>query len=104
MPVQVSTSFSMDDTLRLLRQHEAEVRARYGVRSLALFGSAVRGEVTADSDLDVLVEFERPPSLFEFVRLQQHLSDLLGMRVDLVMKSALKPAIGKAILAEIVAV
>jgi predicted nucleotidyltransferase len=99
-----ATSRSVDEILRLLRRHDAEIRARYAVRSLGLFGSFVRGEATAGSDLDLLVEFERPPTLFEFVRLQRYLSELLGVPVDLVMKSALKPAIGQAILSEVVRV
>jgi len=99
-----ATSRSMDEILRVLRRHEVEIRARYAVRGLGLFGSVVRGEATAGSDLDLLVEFEHPPTLFEFVRLQQHLSELLGLPVDLVMKSALKPAIGQAILSEVVPV
>jgi predicted nucleotidyltransferase len=74
------------------------------VRALGVFGSFVRGEATADSDLDLLVEFEHSPTLFEFVRLQRHLTELLGVPVDLVMKSALKPAIGQAILSEVVPV
>jgi predicted nucleotidyltransferase len=73
---------------------------RYDVRSLGVFGSYVRGEADPQSDLDVLVEFANPPSLFQFVRLQNELSDLLGVRVDLVMKSALKPVIGERILEE----
>jgi predicted nucleotidyltransferase len=71
---------------------------------LGVFGSYVRGEATAKSDLDILVEYDRPPSLFQFVRLQRDLSELLGVPVDLVMKSALRPAIGQVILSEVVPV
>ena len=67
-----------------------------------LFGSAARGEMRPDSDLDVLVEFERAPSLFKYGELEDHLSDLVGMKVDLVMKRSLKPRIGRQILAEVV--
>ena len=90
--------------LDLLRRHLPELRERYGVRSLALFGSMMRGEATPESDLDVLVEYEDAPTLFEFVRLKAHLSELLGAPVDLVMRSALKPVIGAAILAGLVAI
>lgn len=93
-----------NDTLDLLRRHLPDLRARYGVRSLALFGSVVRGEATPESDLDILVEYEDAPTLFEFVRLRAHLSELLGAPVDLVMRSALKPVIGAAVLAEAVEV
>lgn len=64
----------------------------------------MRGEQEPESDLDILVEFEEAPSLFEYIRLEDYLSGILGVKVDLVMKSALKPAIGKRILYEVVAV
>ena len=86
--------------LKTLQAHLPELREHYGVNSLWIFGSYVRGEQRKSSDLDVLVEFDRVPSLFEFVRLERHLSELLKMKVDLVMKSALKPAIGRHILEE----
>ena len=82
-----------------------DLRARYGVRSLGIFGSYVRGEQGAGSDLDLLVEFDdRPLSLFDFVRLENEVSDALNLKVDLVEKRALKPYIGQHILAEVVAV
>ena len=87
---------------RTLRDHLLELRERYGVDSLGIFGSYVRGTEQADSDLDVLVEFAVVPSLFEFVGLRLELSDLLGIEVDLVMKRALKPSIGERILQEVV--
>jgi len=86
--------------LQILRAHLPELRERYGVRELRLFGSYLRDEQRKRSDLDVLVEFDRVPSLFEFVRLERYLSELLKIKVDLVMKSALKPAIGRHILEE----
>ncbi len=60
----------------------------------------MRSEEQALSDLDLLVDFEAPPTLFQFIELEQRLSELLGVTVDLVMRSALKPAIGRRILAE----
>jgi predicted nucleotidyltransferase len=74
------------------------------VRALWVFGSHVRGGQRMRSDLDLLVEFDDPPTFLEFVRLERQLSQLLGVKVDLVMKSALKPAIGRRILEEIVSV
>jgi len=80
-----------------------ESRERFGVVSLALFGSYVRGQAGAESDLDVLVELdERPFSLLQFVELEQWLSDRLGVRVDLVEKSALKEEFSPFILQEAV--
>jgi hypothetical protein len=92
--------FQPKKVFRILQAHLPELRERYGVRELSLFGSYLRGEQRKCSDLDVLVEFDRAPSFFEFMRLERYLSELLKMKVDLVMKSALKPAIGRHILEE----
>ncbi len=98
-------SAALDQILDVLHRHLPELRQRYGVKELAVFGSYVRGQATPHSDLDILVEFEdRPISLFDFIRLEEELSALLGVRVDLVEKTALKPSIGKRILREMVPV
>lgn len=87
-----------------LREQMPTVRERYRVSHLGVFGSYVRGEEKATSDLDLLVEFDEPPSLLKYIELENYLSDVLGVRVDLVMKSSLKPRIGRHILREVVAV
>lgn len=88
-----------------LRQNLSELRERYGVRSLGIFGSYVRGEQRKRSDLDILVDFNNGTlTLFQFVELRDFLSDLLGVKVDLVEKRALKPVIGKHIFEEVVSV
>lgn len=92
------------DLINTLRTQLPALRERHGVRSLAMFGSYARGEARQRSDLDLLVEFERVPTLLQFVELELSLSDLLGVKVDLVMKDSLKPAIGRRILAELVPV
>lgn len=86
---------------RVLRRHLPELRDRYSVKSLGVFGSYVRGKQKKRSDLDLLVEFDEAPSLFEYVNLENYLSDLVGIKVDLVMKKTLKPYIGQRILAEV---
>ncbi len=99
-----SLSPSLAEKKRLLQKAFPQLQHRYGVRQLWLFGSHVRGEQTTKSDLDVLVDFTVPPTLFQFVRLQDELSDLLGISVDLVMKTALKQQIGEQILSEMIPV
>jgi hypothetical protein len=64
---------------------------RLGVRALHLFGSAARDELRADSDVDVLVELDRPATLEGFMALKELLEDRLGRRVDLVTRNALRP-------------
>ena len=81
-----------------------ELRQEYGVRDLWLFGSYVRSEQTENSDVDILVTFDNPHlSLIEFIQLEQQLTAVLGIKVDLVEREMLKPAIGQNILQEAVA-
>ncbi|MBI5303995.1 MAG: nucleotidyltransferase family protein [Chloroflexi bacterium] len=87
---------------RILRAHLPALREHYSITSLGIFGSYVRGDQKKKSDLDLLVEFERAPSLFKYVELEDHLSELVGIKVDLVMKKTLKAHIGRYILAEVV--
>src|SRR5438128_8176174 len=79
-----------DNVLKILAEHRDELRQQFGVKSLALFGSVARGEATETSDVDLLIEFERPVGLFHFLTVQHYLEDLLGVaQVDLVMPDAL---------------
>ncbi len=95
---------SVDKIKRTLKNHENELKEKYGVKELGVFGSYVRGDEKEGSDIDILVEFypDAEMDLITFVELEEFLSDLLGIKVDLVMKSALKPRIGKHILKEVV--
>ena len=84
----------------MIRGHEHVLRARFGVRSLRLFGSIARGEATDASDIDLLVEFSRPVGLIHFAGLKLYLEDLFGSKVDLVTPDALHPELRKRILSE----
>lgn len=79
-----------EKALHILAEHHQELRERFGVKSLRLFGSVARDEATEGSDVDVLVDFNDTPSLFGFLRLRTYLQDLLGAKVDLVTESGLK--------------
>lgn len=76
------------------------------MKSIGIFGSYIRGEEKKESDLDILVEFEESAdlSLLGFVRLENRLSEELGVKVDLVEKGTLKPRIGKRVLEEVVSI
>jgi predicted nucleotidyltransferase len=80
----------------------AEICRRYQVKELAVFGSAARGELRADSDIDLLVEFlpEARPGLLGLAAMMRELSELLGRQVDLAVKPALKPMIRPGVLAQ----
>ncbi|QDA32428.1 nucleotidyltransferase family protein [Thermococcus indicus] len=71
----------------ILKEHKEELRRRFGVSSIAIFGSYARGEETELSDVDILVEFERPIG-WEIVDLRDYLESLLGIEVDLITKNA----------------
>ena len=90
------------EVLEILARHKEELN-KFGVKSLALFGSAAREEDTRKSDVDLLVEFDPvrgKVGLFGFVRLQHRLEELLGTRVDLVTPKALKRQLRDRILKE----
>jgi predicted nucleotidyltransferase len=89
------------DVINIIRDTKPELSARYGVERLGLFGSYVRDQQRKRSDIDILVSFNREIDLFDFVELREFLEVRLNGKVDLVMESALKPAIGKRILAEV---
>ena len=84
----------------ILSRELSRIKSRYNVATLEVFGSFIRDEQTENSDLDILITFTKSPSLFKFLELEDHLSSLLGVKVDLVMKSSLKPNIGQRILSE----
>ena len=73
----------------------------YAVSEIGVFGSYARNEQTPDSDLDILVNFSRPVGFISFMELEQHLQHLLGGKIDLVTRAALKPRIGERILKEV---
>ena len=95
---------TLEEILEILQKQLPALKKEYQVKSLGIFGSYVRGENKPRSDLDLLVEFESAPTMFEFVRLERQIANILSINVDLVMKSALKPEIGRHILNEVVAV
>ena len=95
---------NLDYLVDRLRHDLPRLQKEYEVRSLGLFGSYVRGDQNKEIDIDILVDFVKVPGLFRFLDLERDLSHLLEVRVDLVQKDALKPAIGKRILQEVLTV
>ena len=85
-----------------IRNNMPYLQEKYRVKSIGLFGSYIRGEQKERSDVDMLVEFDHPVTLLEFVALENILNEMIGKKVDLVMKNALKPRIGERILKEVV--
>jgi len=88
--------------LELLDKHGKDLKSRYHVKKIGVFGSFARKEASPESDVDILVEFEETVDLFLFIDLKVHLEQLLGRRVDLVTAKALKPQLKDRILSEVV--
>jgi uncharacterized protein len=96
--VSVRTIGKLQGIEEKLRDKMPLLENEFKVKELAIFGSYVRGEQKKTSDLDILVEFSEPVGLFHFIDVSHFLTELLGIKVDLVMKSALKPALKDRIL------
>jgi predicted nucleotidyltransferase len=94
------TSKTPDSLITKFRNLLPTFQTQHHVRTLEVFGSYVRGDEKADSDLDILVTYDELPSLYKFIALENYLSDVLRGKVDFVMKDGLKPAIKKNILKE----
>ena len=93
---------ALEKIKNILINNKLELQKKYKVKELGIFGSYVKGEMNKKSDIDILVEYDEVPDLITFIDLKNYLSDLFGIKVDLVMKSALKTNIGKRILKEVV--
>ena len=89
---------SREEVLAKLRQYAPELQAE-GILHLALFGSTARNEATPDSDIDLMAEYDpsRRLSLLDIVRFENHLSDLLGVKVDLAARRLIKPLIRQSV-------
>ena len=88
-----------DQVLALLKSRRRQLK-KYGIHSLSVFGSVARGEARKNSDVDILVDFEKPVGLFEYARLKMYLEGVLGREVDLVTPDALRKELREDILRE----
>ncbi len=93
-----------DIVIQILKQKNAEMAKQFGVKSLSLFGSVARDTATAASDVDLLVEFDRPVGYFGLFALQDYLEKLLGCPVDLGTPDSLKPYIRERVNGELIRV
>ncbi|AEH51734.1 nucleotidyltransferase family protein [Pseudothermotoga thermarum] len=96
-------SVKLEDIKRILAENKKRLQEKYGIKEIAIFGSFARGDETSKSDIDILLEFERPIG-WEFVDLCEELENLLGLKVDVLTKNALmsKPALWESIRKDIV--
>jgi len=98
--VTLRTDMTLAKIKKTLSEQKPILAKKFNVKEIALFGSYVRGENKKDSDIDILVEFSSPIGLFDFMDCEEYIEKILGVKVDLVSKKALKPIIGKRILKE----
>lgn len=89
------------DIKEVLKNHKNEIAKKFGIKEIGIFGSYVRGEETETRDIDIIIEFEEGKKTFDnYMDLKFYLEDLFGIKVDLVIKSAIKPKLKKYILNE----
>jgi uncharacterized protein len=103
-PESSDMQISFKNIMTQLREQKPFLSTHYGVDYLGVFGSFVRNEQTSASDLDLLIAFHKIPGLLKFIEIEDYLTDLLGIKVDLVEKDSLRPAIGQQILSEVLAI
>jgi predicted nucleotidyltransferase len=91
-----------DTALKILSEHKAELRRKHGVGSIAIFGSTARNEARPNSDVDILVEFERPIGFFELAEVRFYLEGALGQQVDLATSGSLRPPVRERVYEDVV--
>ena len=93
---------SKEEILKILKDELPFLRTTFKVKKVGLFGSCARGEHVEGSDIDVLVEFEKPIGFFKFIEMENYLSQKLGAKVELVTPDALKPLIKPNVMKEVI--
>jgi len=93
-----------EEIKKIIAEQRSFLKEKFAVDTIALFGSYFKGEQNEESDIDILVNFSKSIDLFEFVELENYLSEVLGSKVDLVMKDSLKPRIKDTVLKESVTI
>ncbi|CAK8710881.1 MAG: DNA polymerase beta [Candidatus Electrothrix sp. AU1_5] len=93
---------SLDAIKHRLAEQKSLLKNKYKIIRLGIFGSYIRGEQQSGSDVDVLIDYDKAPSLIELIEIENMLSDLLGLKVDLVTSKGLKPQLRQRILDEVV--
>ncbi len=92
--------YSIEEIKAKIKEHENFFKEKYHVRGFLLFGSYAKGEQTPDSDIDLLVDFQKIIDMFEMIDLQEFLQNLFGKKIDLGTKNGLKSFVKKSILEE----
>jgi len=91
---------TLEEIRGILADHRAKIKEKYSVKETSIFGSYVKGEQKESSDIDIVVEFEKPVSLLHIVSLENYLSDILEVKVDVVPKKNIRQELKESILEE----
>ena len=95
---------TLNEIKKTLAEQKEELKRKYKVTQIGIFGSYIRNEQTKSSDVDILVEFEKPVSLLHIVSLENYLSDILGIKVDVVTKKNIRKELRDIIIKETISV
>jgi predicted nucleotidyltransferase len=93
---------SLKEVITILSAHKEELKRRYKIKEIGIFGSFVRNEQRETSDVDILVEFEEVPDLLKFIEIERYLEMLLGLKVELVRKKVIRDELKPQILKEVI--
>ncbi|MFH1227475.1 MAG: nucleotidyltransferase family protein [Planctomycetota bacterium] len=93
---------TLKDIKIVLKRYEPEIRSRYGVKKIGIFGSYARNQQRPKSDLDVLADIDKSVSLLGLVGIENYLSELLGVKVDLIPREDIRPELKRRILKEVI--
>ncbi|MEO0143411.1 MAG: nucleotidyltransferase family protein [candidate division WOR-3 bacterium] len=93
---------SLQEIIEILKIHKEEIKQKYKVKEIGVFGSFVRGEQNKKSDVDILVEYEEIPGLIKFIELELYIQKLLKRKVDLIEKEGIRPELKEKILKEVI--
>lgn len=93
---------SLKDIKKLLKEHQAELKEKYNVKELGVFGSCAKDSMSPTSDIDIVVDFYELPDLFSFLEMEGYLEKILQEKIDLIERTAIRPQLKDMILKEVV--
>ena len=94
---------NMHEIIKILTEHKEELKEKYKIKEIKIFGSYARGEQRETSDIDIIVDFEETPTLIELLRVEEEIERILGIKVDLLTEDSISPFI-KPYIKEVVAI
>jgi len=91
------------EIIKIMREHKEELKEKYKIKEIKIFGSYARGEQRETSDIDIIVDFEEIPTFIEFLKVEEEIERILGIKVDLLTEESISPFI-KPYIKEVVAI